>query len=62
LFLPPYLVRYIFIHELCHTVHLNHSADFWNLVAAKEPNYKLYDSELNKGWCYVPEWVERSMD
>ncbi|NJR59336.1 MAG: M48 family metallopeptidase [Cyanobacteria bacterium CRU_2_1] len=60
LFLPPYLVRYVFIHELCHTVHLNHSSDFWALVAEKEPDYKLYDSELNKAWRYIPEWVERS--
>lgn len=62
LFLPPYLVRYVFIHELCHTIHLNHSADFWSLVAEKDPDYKLYDTELNKAWCYIPEWVERSTD
>lgn len=62
LFLPPYLVRYVFIHELCHTVHLNHSPDFWALVAEKDPDYKLYDTELNKSWCYIPEWVERSTE
>ncbi len=62
LFLPPDLVRYVFIHELCHTIHLNHSADFWSLVAEKDPDYKLYDTELNKAWCYIPEWVERSID
>jgi predicted metal-dependent hydrolase len=62
LFLPSDLVRYVFIHELCHTVHLNHSAHFWNLVAEKEPDYRLYDTELNKAWCYIPEWVERSME
>ncbi|GAB4376069.1 MAG: SprT family zinc-dependent metalloprotease [Elainellaceae cyanobacterium] len=62
IFLPAYLVRYVFIHELCHTIHLNHSADFWSLVAEKEPDYKLYDTELNKAWCYIPEWVERSIE
>jgi predicted metal-dependent hydrolase len=60
LFLPPHLVRYVFIHELCHTIHLNHSAHFWALVEQKEPNYRLLDSELNKAWIYIPEWVERS--
>ncbi|WNZ23965.1 DUF45 domain-containing protein [Leptolyngbya sp. NK1-12] len=59
LFLPPHLVRYVFIHELCHTVHLNHSRKFWALVAEKEADYKQIDSELNKAWIYIPEWVER---
>lgn len=60
LFLPPNLVRYVFIHELCHTVYLNHSPKFWELVAAKEPDYKSLDKEVGRAWRYVPEWVERS--
>lgn len=60
LLLPPHLVRYVFIHELCHTIHLNHSADFWNLVKEKDPNYKRLDRELHTAWRYVPPWVERS--
>jgi predicted metal-dependent hydrolase len=62
LFLPPDLVRYVLIHELCHTVHLNHSTNFWDLVADKEPDYKLLDNELNKAWCYIPTWVEQVGD
>jgi predicted metal-dependent hydrolase len=62
LFLPPHLVRYVFIHELCHTIHLNHSSQFWDLVAEKEPDFRLYDAELNKAWVFIPEWVERSSD
>jgi predicted metal-dependent hydrolase len=59
LFLPPHLVRYVFIHELCHTIHLNHSQRFWALVGEKEPDYSQFDAELNKAWIYIPEWVER---
>ena len=61
LFLPPHLVRYVFIHELCHTVHLNHSQRFWALVAKKEPNYQQIDAELNKAWIYIPAWVEHGL-
>jgi predicted metal-dependent hydrolase len=60
LFLPPHLVRYVLIHELCHTIHLDHSQHFWALVEEKEPDYRLIDLELNKAWIYIPEWVERT--
>lgn len=44
--LPLYLQRYVIIHELCHTVHFNHSQKFWNLVAKLEPNYKFCRKNL----------------
>ena len=44
--LPLYLQRYVIIHELCHTVHFNHSQKFWKLVAKLEPNYKFCRKNL----------------
>ncbi len=57
LFLPPHLVSYVCIHELCHTVHMNHSADFWALVGSKLANYRQVDRELRYAMSYVPSWV-----
>lgn len=33
-------IRYVILHELCHLKYMNHSKDFWNLVATYMPNYK----------------------
>ena len=40
LMLPKDLWVYVIVHELCHTVHMNHSSAFWNCVAAYLPDYK----------------------
>jgi len=57
LFLNADVVRYLFIHELAHTRHMNHSADFWRLVEAMEPDYRRLDRELLASWRTVPGWV-----
>jgi predicted metal-dependent hydrolase len=35
---PPEILEYIIIHELCHTVHMNHSKSFWKLVKEHYPH------------------------
>lgn len=45
-FLPPHLLDYVVVHELCHIVHHNHSAAFWNAVARACPNPKALRKEL----------------
>jgi predicted metal-dependent hydrolase len=37
--LPMSVINYVVIHELCHLQHLNHSKEFWQLVAKHFPNY-----------------------
>jgi predicted metal-dependent hydrolase len=62
LFLPPHLVSYVFIHELCHTVHMNHSTDFWALVGSKLANYRQVDRELRHAMSHVPSWVSSMVE
>ena len=57
LFLDVAVVRYLMIHELCHTREMNHSPRFWSLVAAHEPNYRALDRALLGGWQQVPWWM-----
>ena len=57
LFLPLESVQYVLIHELCHTMHLNHSADFWNTVKRLEPNYQAIDKRIHAMERQVPLWL-----
>ena len=56
LFLPVALAHYVFVHELCHTVHLNHSKRFWNLVARHLPDYERHERELKNADQFIPTW------
>jgi predicted metal-dependent hydrolase len=57
LFLEPLVVRYLLVHELCHTRHMNHSNRFWSLVETHEPDYRNLDRDLLRGWQRVPGWM-----
>ena len=37
---PDRAVDYVVVHELCHLVHMNHSKDFYALLAKILPDYK----------------------
>ena len=57
LFQEAAVMRYLLIHELSHTQHMNHSRRFWALVESLEPDYRSLDRELVRGWQRVPAWV-----
>ncbi len=62
LFLPRSLVRSVMIHELCHTKHLNHSDEFWDLVRRFDPEYLRHRRELHAVGRSLPLWLEPGPD
>ncbi len=59
LFLPPHLVRHVFLHELCHTRVMNHSPEYWHLLAEFEPAHKSHRRELHETGKRIPPWANR---
>lgn len=45
---PIDVIDYIVVHELCHLVHMNHSANFWSLVKSNFPHYEEKKQWLRK--------------
>ncbi len=61
IFAPPRILDYVVVHELCHLTHMNHSKDFWNMVASVMPEYKTHRKWLREhGQELTPEkYLER---
>lgn len=57
LLVEPELVRYLFVHELCHLTHMNHSPRYWARVSRFEPDYERADRRLGEAWKSLPAWL-----
>jgi predicted metal-dependent hydrolase len=57
LFASPQACRYVLLHELVHTEHLDHSAAFWLRVAEVDPEFETHQAELRSVWHRLPDWL-----
>ena len=46
--MPLAVQDYLIVHELCHLMHMNHSPEYWALVAQYCPDYKIHKRWLNE--------------
>ena len=56
IFLSETLCKHIFIHELCHTVHLDHSKRFWQLVAKYDTHWERNYEAMQLSEKRIPVW------
>jgi len=57
-FLSHELVRYVFLHELVHTAHPDHSRRFWTALSLHDPECRRHDREVRRAWKAVPMWMD----
>lgn len=60
IFCPSHLIDYVMIHELVHTLHMNHGKQFWQRVGQHMPSYKKAVAELRQADKFIPAWYTRS--
>jgi hypothetical protein len=57
LFVDHELVRHVMLHELCHTVRMDHSRKFWALLERYDPDWHEHRRRLRAEWKCVPGWL-----
>lgn len=45
---PSQVIDYVIIHELAHTLQMNHGKEFWKIVEKYQPNWKVHRTWLRK--------------
>lgn len=62
LFLTRDQAEYVLVHELLHTVRLDHSPVFWRLLEERVPDARGKRRALRDAWRHVPGWASVEAD
>jgi predicted metal-dependent hydrolase len=54
--LPWEFIDYVLLHELTHTVHMNHGTDFWALLTTLEPRARSISKQLRQHHPGIGGW------
>ena len=57
-FLPLHLVRSLMLHELAHTLVMNHSDRYWVTLAALDPDAQAHRVQMRAAHDVVPPWAD----
>jgi predicted metal-dependent hydrolase len=62
LLMPRAAADYVLLHELCHTVRMDHSAKFWALVQKHDSDYKAHKKLVRVAAKAMPTWLDHEPD
>lgn len=48
------LIDYVVVHELAHLIHADHSPNYWHIVEAVMPDYRIRRAELRRAFLIPP--------
>lgn len=56
--LPPELARYVVVHELVHTIRMDHSQAFWVELERRQPHARALSRRMTDAWRLLPGWAQ----
>ena len=57
-FLPEHLVRSLMLHELAHTLVMNHSEGYWTALGDLDPEARSHREQMRQAHSLVPVWAD----